>query len=645
MLIPAFAGAGVYGQTHKIDSLKKQFYYATAPAAKLTALADLCSQKYSLPPDSLYKYAGILKNIAAGQPDRHYAILGDYYISYSMLINGREDKSIEITDRYISQLKNDNSEYDNYMLFLQLKGLYDYRTNKKNETINVYYDLLKEAQQHNDTMSALLAKRGISLSYIINGQNQEGLNIIHDAIASIPDTTSAQYKEVYGLIIANASISFLHLHQATRLPLYADSCEYYGNLATGIGKETENLFLQCQGLVVTGLILSYKKQFSDAEAKLQQGLEVRKMIGDTLYIISDMSVLSSFYANNNQPEKGIAIAKKAIDLISGKTVSSAFLLLLYTALAENYKVAGNYKEYAETLQQLMSVKDSLNKKSAAEDLANLQIKYDEQKKENTIAQQKLKIIQSKNLLFAALSLLAFGMVLGYVFFTGYKKRQKLKQQILLEEENRQKEIAVRDAGEKERKRIAADLHDNMGAYATAIIANVDDLIVNKKNPAEKSYLSLKANALEIMSNLRDTIWASSKDQISLTGVCDRFKDYIRKILMAYPSVNVEISEAIQADVTFSAVHALNLFRILQEACTNALKYSKASLILVCFESDEYIHLAVKDNGSGISDMNYFNKGNGIRNMQARAAECGFQISISPNFPSGTVISLTNRPAA
>jgi signal transduction histidine kinase len=182
----------------------------------------------------------------------------------------------------------------------------------------------------------------------------------------------------------------------------------------------------------------------------------------------------------------------------------------------------------------------------------------------------------------------------------------------------------------------------MRAYATAIIANVDDIMVNKKHETELALTNLKINSIELMSNLRDTIWASYKEKIFLTGISDRFKNYIKKIMQAYPNIHVEVSEVITNDVSFSAIHALNIFRILQEACTNALKHGGGSLIDVVFESNSMLKLSVKDNGTGITDINYLNNGNGIKNMKLRALESGLSLSVEKNEPSGTVIVLTSE---
>lgn len=630
-----------FSQTNKIDSLKNQYAFAANDEQKATTLLNICRQYFSLPADSLFFYAGTLKNISKKLSNNHYQIQADYYINYCNLFKGMDESSLQVTNQYLNKLKDNADEHEAYMLFLQLKGLTYYRTNKKKETVDIFYDLYNDARQHTDSQYMIIAKKGIAMSYTSNGQDQEALKLIHESISLIHDKSLEKYSQLYGMLMSNASINFLHLHQATQLKSFADSCGFYSAAAIAFGRKNENLSLLCQGLIANGLILSYKKNFDEAEKKLQEGLKIRKILNDTLYIISDMSVLASFYANAKQSEKGIAIAKKGIALVQGRKIASVLLLLLYSALAENYKSAGNYQQYGETIKLEMSIKDSLNKKNSADELNSLQVQYDAQKKENTIVRQKLDIIQRNNLLFGAVAFLLFSTIIAYLFFTGYRKRRKLKEEILLKEEKRQNEIAIKDAGEKERKRISADLHDNMGSYATAIIANVDDMIANKKT-GESTFANLKTNAGELMSNLRDTIWASNKENFLLTGISDRFKIYVQKINPAYPIIKVEITEAITNNISFSPVNALNVFRILQEAFTNAVKHSHADLIKVNFKSDEQLYISISDNGNGIKDINDINNGNGIKNMQSRAKESGLQLSIEKNEPRGTMISIISE---
>ena len=197
-------------------------------------------------------------------------------------------------------------------------------------------------------------------------------------------------------------------------------------------------------------------------------------------------------------------------------------------------------KYAETLEKIIALKDSVYTTNSAESLAEMQTKYELAKKENLIIQQQFNISQQQfnisrknTITYSLVALFILTLAGGFLWFREYKKSQKLK--IIKAEEN-------------ERKRIAADLHDNMGAYTSAIIANIDDIIDNKKNSDDKALNLLKMNAGEIMNTLRETIWALSKEKIPLTGLCDRFKIYTQKIAHAYPQVNVIFSESISNNI-------------------------------------------------------------------------------------------------
>ena len=225
-----------------------------------------------------------------------------------------------------------------------------------------------------------------------------------------------------------------------------------------------------------------------------------------------------------------------------------------------------------------------------------------------------------------------------MLFRNYRQRQKNLFERIRHEEKRIALNAVVEAEENQRKRIAADLHDNMGAYASAIIANVDE-VMDTRAADTQVLLSLRGNASEIMSSLRETIWALNNEKIALTGICDRFKNYLKKFSTAFPQVSVEIEEEIEEDIQFTAVQALHIFRILQEAVTNAVKHSNGNLVRVVFLSQQKFCITIEDNGTGIQEP-YVNKGNGMANMKSRAKESGLNFKIDKK-EKGTRITLTN----
>lgn len=631
-----------YSQTHIIDSLKKRVFIGENNEKKVKFLLELCQQKYSLSADSLYHFASEIKKLSQNEPAGRNIILADYYIAYSLVINSMEDSSLRITNSYLEKLKDSKTEKEAYMLFLQLKGIIFYRKNRSKETINAYYNLLNTAQQYNDTLFILIANRGISLAYMVNGQDREGVKIFHNAMQLMNGQLTEKYKEIYGLLQLNAAISYLHLYQSTTHLIYADSCEYYGKIAIEMGRKTENLFMLCQGLIVTGVIKSYKKEVKEAEKYLKDGLEVRKIIGDTLYIISDMIVLASFYGNTKQLKKGVALCHIAIEL-AWKRKFQGLLPPIYNALAENYKAVGQYKEYGEALKLQLAVKDSLNLKNSTDELKDLEIKYDLQKRENTIIQQKLNITKKNYWLYGSLLFIIMTAAIFWLGFRNYRRKQSIKMELAVVEEKRIAELAVKDAEEHERKRISKDLHDSLGAYANAVLYNTELLEKEKEEEKKKELIGdLKFASKDIITSLRETVWALKKEEYTAEECLVRVRNFIQPLAKYYNHISFRADGEAPSDMALHYTKALNLVRIMQEAISNCIKHaSPSSISIASYPAENNWKLIVKDDGIGFdyASMKEDERGNGLNNMEHRAAESGFELSIVSKEKNGTVITI------
>lgn len=210
--------------------------------------------------------------------------------------------------------------------------------------------------------------------------------------------------------------------------------------------------------------------------------------------------------------------------------------------------------------------------------------------------------------------------------------------LALAEEKRIASQSIMEAEEQERKRIAADLHDNIGAYASAIRADVEKITENPFEKNDQSLQNLQQHSREIINSLRDTIWVLNKDNITITGISDRIKNYMSKLQPSYPHIQFNISEGIENNVRISSQHALNIFRIVQEAIHNALKHSNADEINIFIGSNETLSIQITDNGKGVAD-NTNNEGNGLLNMHARAKEAGMGLAISSAADKGTSLLL------
>ena len=254
--------------------------------------------------------------------------------------------------------------------------------------------------------------------------------------------------------------------------------------------------------------------------------------------------------------------------------------------------------------------------------------------ENANPQQEIKIIISPawwqtwwfRIFIGILVIGASGA--GIVLYNRRKLRKKLQ------------EIKFQQQLQKERERISRDLHDNIGAYTSALIANADKLeSTGNGNISETA--RVKENAKQILSSLRETIWVLNSKEISITDFSDGFKQYANKMLENYPEMQIQFEEKIEKDKILSPAVALNLYRILQEALQNTLKYAKAKKIDFSIYSNAKINIRLKDDGAGF-DPDEKGFGNGINNMEYRASEAGFDFVIQSGSAKGTAIMLTEK---
>mgnify|MGYP003390257496 CR=1 FL=1 len=100
----------------------------------------------------------------------------------------------------------------------------------------------------------------------------------------------------------------------------------------------------------------------------------------------------------------------------------------------------------------------------------------------------------------------------------------MKLERLQEEEKRLAAEAIKEAEENERKRIAADLHDSLGAYAASVVSNIEFIKQDKLDAQSSTAMQeLRNNSQAMVAQLSDTIWVLKKDVRSITGISDRLK--------------------------------------------------------------------------------------------------------------------------
>lgn len=328
-----------------------------------------------------------------------------------------------------------------------------------------------------------------------------------------------------------------------------------------------------------------------------------------------------------------------------------FEVQAYKVLAQAYNYLGDFKKAYGYYEQYATGKDLLFEDTKTQLIFDLDKKYETEKKENEILAQRAHIaekeldITQKNIQIIGLSILALVIsVLGYLIY----KQQKLKN-IQLQKEAELKEalikIEVQNSLQEQRLTISRDLHDNIGAQLTFIISSIENLQYGFKITNEKltnKLTSISSFTKETIYELRDTIWAMNKDEISLEDLQIRTMNFIEKAAIVSEGMEFkfDVDPELNKGATFTSVQGMNIYRIIQEAINNALKYAEAKHITVSFSKvDEHIKIVVSDDGKGF-DVNNVGTGNGLNNMRKRAWDIQADLSIESDVNTGSQIVLT-----
>ncbi len=628
MLLVSVAGA----QTRIIEQLKQRINVAATPRQKINAILQLCDESNSLHADTLMTYAKAVENIAIGLRDVQSEVWAMYYESTALTNKGLLDSAMAVAQKGEEILRNNVDDPLLLANILNQKGRCYVRKNQYKEAIGIGYTVISIAEKNNDVLLQVKAKTLIGWAYLEMGQTSEAL-LWH--LRAMRTSTDSLLLEKYAILFANIATNYNGLNKM-------DSAFYYINKAITYSRRHENLFALSNSLAIASelYVKSGKPKFS--EPLLKEVVAIRKLIGDPFYTASDMAQLGYYYAHYGQPDKGVEICNEGIDL-ARKYKLGTKLFFLYESLADNYLAMGNTKEYARVMDDIIRLKDSVYAINSSVALADLNAKYELQKKEKTIMQQQFDLVQKTYWMYGIGALLLFGAILWFINYKNNRRKQEQKMALVLLEEKRLAEKAILVAQELERKRIAADLHDNLGAYAAAISSNVDhiSMAANHANGDQLVYEELKTNAQSIVSQLNDTIWVLTKEVLALTAISDRLKVFIMRLQNSYPAVQIDVKEEIKADRLLAPMQAFHLFKILQEAIINALKHSHCTRITIMIESNIDWKISIADDGRGMTESRQSSTGgNGLYNMKNRAKAAGWNISWQPHSPTGTCVIIT-----
>ena len=364
---------------------------------------------------------------------------------------------------------------------------------------------------------------------------------------------------------------------------------------------------------------------------------------------------------NSEIEQTNVMLSKSEDFIKQEKYREAYEILLQVKkihkeydsdryLLETYKkltLVCMYQEMKDSsafyFNQYTNLKDDKLKSSVLEQTAELETKYQTAEKEKQLLQKEAEAKKKTTTIIILLLLVFFIAIVGFLIY----RQQRLKNVQQKQEFELQSAIAQIENQNKlheQRLAISRDLHDNIGAQLTFIISSVENLKfgfptmeTSIKNHLTKISDFTKTTIVE----LRDTIWAMNANEFTFDDLSSRIYNFIEKAQSVKENTAFKFSvDDSLKNSKFSSLEGVNLYRTIQEAVNNAIKYADATEVSVQVKPNENgIIIEISDNGKGF-DIDTIDLGNGIVNMQKRIEEIGGVFKIQSEITKGTQITIS-----
>ena len=569
----------------EIDSLETVIKTSKNDSIILRTFDRLRRITYYSDPKSSKQYTIKFLELAKKQQDSFEIALGNYYLGNSYVVEHNYEAALK---QYLKSAKYFETVKDSARLGSILNGIGAAYQNYGNDSLSLKYYV--QSQQISESLGNLrrsaFALNNIGNIYKNRGELDIAKSYMEHAVSDIETTGQMQYIIPISINLANTYTDLNNFKKATK---------FYNQILPKIDTITD---VFSYGAILRGLGNSY----------LIQGVDNKK----ALYFL-----------------------KRAYNKYS----SAGFIEDRYDMMPDLIKAYEVNKKYADGLRlfnEYNTIKDSIFNVEKDKNLTEAIQKFETEKKDKEIVKQQLEIqkknMQNKITIAIAVFLFLISILLWFVF----KQLQKQKNQELIVLKNEAQINSLEsliEGEEKERLRIAKELHDGVNGDLSAIKHKLNTLLkLNNKtieevaNMIDKSCEQVRA----ISHNLVPPALENFDLKSAVSDYCASMNNiHSPKIMFNYLGNHITLPKIIE----------INIFRIVQELVTNSIKHAKAKSINVQLSvRGDAIQLTVEDDGSGFDILNVDSNGVGITNINHRVNFLKGELDFTSNV-DGTFVNI------
>jgi len=518
----------------------------------------------------------------------------------------------------------------------------------------IYFDLLPLAKRMGNKKTLANIYRNIAIAFVNRGSQEnyyKAIDYIHlsNHTFNTADPTIEHYAQndmIISLIYANLS--------------QVDSLEKYLHIFDNkLQKLSSNSAFTSTYYYLEGILHALKGNEQKALTSYEKGLKVIQKIPEPFtYKNILMGKFNSFIKLKRWHEAEVILQQ--LDQERNTAGGDIYALKFYELSAELQKNKGNYKLASQFLEQYIAKQDSIKSYEITNKLHMLEQQYDLSQKQNELELLRIendnsKILLEKNQLISYVLIgLILCIIIVVIIYIRYREHTKTIQHNKIKlltfeiESVKQNNLIhhmtlMKNIEEKERTRIALDLHDGLAGLLSGLKIAIQDL----KNQFKMEGLDEKIDELSVNINdtndeLKRIVYNLSPQLVERYGIIEGMRLYCKRMESA--SVSIQF-QAIDFNIKIVQEQEVIIFRIIQELINNAIKHASASEILVqlqCFE--QQCHITVEDNGVGF-DFNHEISGDsfGLKSLETRVKSIYGKLSYESDPEHGTSVYIECYP--
>lgn len=395
-----------------------------------------------------------------------------------------------------------------------------------------------------------------------------------------------------------------------------------------------------------GMVSSRQGRYDQAEAYFLRAAEIRRDLGDERGYGIVLNNIGEMYLLKGDHERALPYFERALQ-IAQSTSYADFEQYIHGKISEVHAARGDHQAALEWFRSGTALKDSLFNEARSRQLTELQTEYETEQKEQTIALQQADL-QRSYLLLGALVLLTGLIAIAYYL-------HKAREQLRIREAEMNASIASQ---ERERRRIAQDLHDGLGQLITTARMHVQSAPDEPRAPSSGTApesVPGPPSATRSRDGVSDEMLREMHREVRNIAFNLMPATLVRKgLVQAVDELGRRASESGSVSLNVQShgfegrqpeFWEIATYRIVQEWLSNVLQYASAEHIdiQITGHEDEII-LMIEDDGVGLDIQTLrSSSGSGWSNIQSRARQIDGVVHIDSDPRAGGTTFILRTP--